>query len=127
MTSPWKRHGTPDAQRTYLALASSIPAKRVTDAGKMFRGSRQVRKQLAGAQGLIGFSLLARPFKKQYATLSVWESEDALQAFVHENPHEGLMGEIGPLLAAAKFVRWETSGAEAHPSWHDALVRLGID
>ena len=124
MKSPWKRYETPDPGSTCLVLASSIPARRVGAAGKMFRGSRQVRKQLASAEGLVGFSLLARPFKKQYATLSVWRDQAALDAFVAANPHHELMQSLRPEMGETRFITWEASAADARPSWKDALERL---
>jgi len=123
MKSPWKQQKSPDPNRTYLVLASSIPARRVGAAGKMFRGSRKVRKQLAATPGLVGFSLLARPLKKQYATLSVWEDQAALDAFAARTPHVELMRSLRPEMRETRFLTWETSGAD-RPRWKDALARL---
>lgn len=122
--SRWKTFAATDSEREYLVLASSIPAKRVSSAARMFRGARAVRRQLADAKGLIGFSLLAKPLTKQYATLSVWESEAALDAFVRQSPHEALMRSLGPEMAETRFVRWHVPGSDAHPRWDDALERL---
>ena len=122
--SPWKTFATADPEREYLVLASSIPAKRVSAAARMFRGAQAVKRQLANAEGLIGFSLLAKPLTKQYATLSVWESEAALDAFVRQNPHGELMNALRPHMGETRFVRWHVPGTDAHPSWDDALERL---
>jgi heme-degrading monooxygenase HmoA len=51
----------------------------------------QVAKQLATADGLLGYSLLARPLSKRFWTLSVWKNEDALRAFVQHPPHGSIM------------------------------------
>ncbi len=122
--SPWKTFATMDAEREYLVLASSIPAKRVSSAPRMFRGAQAVRRQLAQADGLIGFSLLAKPFTKQYATLSVWESQGALDAFVRQQPHAELMKALRPSMGDTRFVTWHVSGSGERPKWDDALERL---
>ena len=124
MKSPWKSTGTLDPDREYVVLASAIPAKSRRSTWRMFKGSSAVRKQLGSTDGVVGFSMLARPFTKEYATLSVWRDEAALSAFVGTEPHRALMAlssEMGP----TKFVRWTINGADGRPSWDDALDRLG--
>jgi hypothetical protein len=71
MKSPRKWVDAPEPEREYLVLASSIPPKSRRPTWRLFRGARAVRKQLGVTDGVIGFSLLARPLRKQYATLSV--------------------------------------------------------
>ena len=105
-------------------LASSIPPKSVASTGRMFRGSRLVRRQLLAADGVLGFSMLAEPHRKRYATLSVWRDEDALDAFAGTAPHAQLMAALAPAMDEPKFVRWTISGSNGRPSWTDALARL---
>jgi hypothetical protein len=83
-----------------------------------------VRKQLGHTDGVIGFALLARPVRKQYATLSVWDGEDALARFAGAQPHQDLMQTLAPAMEPTTFVRWTMSGADGRPSWEDALRRL---
>ena len=113
-----------EVDREYVALASSIPPLSRSSTGKLFRGAMAVRKQLAGTDGVVGFSLLAQPWRKYYATLSVWENEAALAAFVAARPHTELMGQLKAEMGQTKFVRWTLKGSEGNPSWSDALRRL---
>ena len=124
MKSPWKSSAALDPAAEYLVLASLIPPRSRRSTWRLFQGSRSVGKQLKGAEGLIGFSLLARPIRKQYATLSVWRDEAALSAFSAGEPHRRLMRDLAPKMGPTKFVRWEISGASGRPSWTDALDRL---
>ena len=114
---------TPDAE--YLVLASSIPPKSVTSTWKLFRGSRAVRRQLLATDGVLGFSMLAEPLRKHYATLSVWRDEAALEAFAGAHPHDRLMKDLAPAMGETTFIRWTISGIDGPPSWRDALARLG--
>ena len=91
MKSPWKWMKPPEPDGEYLVLASSIPPVSRSSTGRLFRGSSAVRKQLAGTEGVVGFSMLARPWRKQYATLSVWADDRALATFAGESPHRDLM------------------------------------
>lgn len=90
----------------------------------MFRGAIAVRRQLAQSDGIVGFSLLAQPLRKRYATLSVWTDDAALGAFAGAQPHQSLMGTLAPEMGPTKFVRWSIRGADGRPSWNDALARL---
>lgn len=112
----------PDAK--YLVLASSIPPRNVTSTWKLFRGSRAVRRQLLGSDGVMGFSMLAEPLTRHWATLSVWRDEAALDAFAGARPHDQLMADLAPAMGPTKFVRWTIKGADGPPSWASALERL---
>lgn len=125
MKSPWKSMQPMEPDCEYLVLASSIPPRSRSSTRALFRGARAVRKQLATTDGVLGFSLLARPLRKQYATLSVWEDEPALAAFAGQTPHRELMASLAPQMTATKFVRWTIRGHDGRPSWSDALRRLG--
>ncbi|MDQ6909638.1 MAG: hypothetical protein M3Z84_02455 [Actinomycetota bacterium] len=125
MKSPWKSITALEADREYVVLASSIPPVSRSSTRRLFQGASAVRKQLARTEGVVGFSLLARPLRKQYATLSVWVDERALDAFTHETPHQTLMANLAPEMGPTKFVRWNITGSDGLPSWGDALQRLG--
>jgi len=124
MKSPWKELSKLEPGTEYLVLASSIPPKSMASTWKLFRGSRVVRRQLLGTDGGLGFSMLAEPVRKNYATLSVWRDATALDAFAVAQPHQQLMRELAPAMGATKFVRWTISGADGVPSWSEALERL---
>jgi len=124
MKSPWKSMKPLDPDHEYLVLASSIPARSIKSTPRLFRGASAVRKQLAGTDGVTGFSLLARPLRKQYATLSVWVDEAALAAFAGGSPHRELMADLAPEMAATKFVRWTIKGSDGQPTWSEAFKRL---
>jgi hypothetical protein len=124
MKSRWKWSVSLEHEREYLVLASSIPPTSRRSTWRLFRGASAVRKQLAVTDGVIGFSLLARPLRKQYATLSVWTGEDTLAKFADANPHRDLTRKLVAEMGPTKFVRWTIRGAEGQPSWDDALQRL---
>ncbi|MBI1843176.1 MAG: DUF3291 domain-containing protein [Actinobacteria bacterium] len=113
-----------EPDREYLVLASLIPPTSRSSTGRLFRGAGEVRKQLSATQGVVGFSLLARPVRKQYATLSIWEDEASLGAFAASKPHGELMASLSPEMAPTSFVRWTIKGSQGRPSWSEALRRL---
>jgi hypothetical protein len=123
--SPWKSIKALEPDREYVVLASSIPPLSRSSTRRLFNGASAVRKQLASTEGVVGFSLLARPLRKQYATLSIWVDEGALAAFSDTSPHRELMTDLSPEMGATTFVRWTISGSDGRPSWSEALRRLG--
>ena len=124
MRSPWKRLAPMDPDAEYLVLASSIPARRYSSTPRLFKGANATMRQLRDSEGLVGFSLLARPATKRYATLSVWRDEAALQSFARAQPHGDLMRALAPEMGETKFLRWSIRGSDGRPSWRDALRRL---
>ncbi|MDQ6614413.1 MAG: hypothetical protein M3083_06635, partial [Actinomycetota bacterium] len=87
MKSPWKSMQTFLPDREYVVLATSIPPVSRSSTLRLFKGASSVRKQLASTSGVVGFSTMARPWQKQYATLSVWTDEQSLATFASSNPH----------------------------------------
>lgn len=125
MRSSWKRLQDLDPDVEYLVLASRIPPKSIRSTHKLFAGARAVRKQLVSTDGVVGFALLAEPFAKHYATLSVWRDQAALDAFANAEPHRHYMSDLRPEMADTTFVTWTIRGADGVPSWDEALERLG--
>ena len=124
MKTPWKTLERLEPDSEYLVLATRLPPLGRSSTLRLARGAGQVRKQLSKTDGVMGFSLVARPWRKDYATLSVWRSDEALDAFVAQEPHAALVASLSPLLAPTTFVRWTMQGSEGKPSWTDAFRRM---
>ena len=108
-------------------MASHLPLKRITSTIRFFRGVAAIRKQLATAPGLIGYTLRAKPLARDYWTLSVWQDEKTLHEFMRTPPHAGLMTSLRPLMGPTKFTTWEITAADGRPSMAGALQRLKTD
>jgi hypothetical protein len=98
--------------------------KRFSATVRFGRRATQVRRQLASASGLIGYSLKAKPVARMYWTLSAWNDEEALQTFVEQSPHLEVMSALVPDMGPTRFVRWSVTGSQLPPSWPEALERL---
>ena len=121
---PWTARAQMEPGTGYLVMASYLPLKRITATVRFFRGVSAVRKQLATADGLIGYTLRARPLARDYWTLSVWKDDGALREFMRTPPHVQLMTSLKPLMGRTKFVTWTISAADGHPSMAGALEHL---
>src|SRR5712692_5113202 len=58
--TPWRTFGSPDPNGDFVALLTYLPLKSYWRVPSFFY-TAQVARQLASAQGLLGYSVLARP------------------------------------------------------------------
>jgi len=121
---PWTAAGEMEPGREYVVMASHLPLRSLTSTVRFFRAVAAIRKQLRSAEGLVGYTLRAKPLARKYWTLSVWNDRDALAQFMRTPPHIGIMSSLKPLMAPTRFVQWQITAAEGRPSWSDALERL---
>jgi quinol monooxygenase YgiN len=122
--SPWRTFGPPDPNSDSVALLSYLPLRTYWRVPAFLLYTAQVVKQLASAQGLLGYSVLARPLSKRFWTLSAWKDEAALRAFVQHTPHVRLMAALAPHMGETKFVRWTVKDFQLPVRWDDALRRF---
>jgi quinol monooxygenase YgiN len=121
---PWRALGEPQPEREYLVLLTFLPLRRLSKLPRFFAYVRKIRRQLdAGPEGLIGYSLLAKPVRSNYWTLSVWEDAAALGRFIQESPHRDAMEELPKVLSGFRTTRWTSPGNAVPPGWSDALTR----
>lgn len=124
MDLPWTTRAAMQPGTEYLVMASHLPLRRISGTARFFRAVSAIRRQLGTADGLIGYTLRAKPLARDYWTLSVWQDETTLRAFMRTPPHAGLMSSLRPLMGPTKFITWHVSAADGRPSLADALRRL---
>jgi heme-degrading monooxygenase HmoA len=108
----------------YVVMASHLPLRKVSSTVRFFRAVNAVRGQLADTDGLVGYTLRAKPLSRDYWTLSVWKDRDALTEFMRTSPHVGIMTSLKPLMEPTKFIYWSIKGSDGRPDFTDALKRL---
>ena len=124
--SPWRTFGSLEPERDCVALLSYLPLKSYWRIPIFLFYTMQVVKQLASAEGVLGYSVLARPLSKQFWTLSTWKDDAALRTFVQYPPHLHIMTALAPHMGETKFVRWTVKGSELPLRWDDALRRFPL-
>src|SRR2546425_31418 len=67
--TPWRIFGSPNPNGDFVALLSYLPLKSYWRVFPFVIHTAQVVKQLASADALLGYSLLARPLSKRSCTL----------------------------------------------------------
>lgn len=122
--SPWRAFLSPDPAGDYLGLLSYLALKSYWRMPLFFFFTAQIAKQLASAEGLLGYSVLTHPLFKRFWTLSAWKDDAALYAFVRRPPHAHIMTKLAPDMERTNFLRWTVRGSQLPLRWDDALRRF---
>jgi hypothetical protein len=123
-TLPWTSTGEVDATHDYVVMASRLPLARYRDIFGFLRASMEIRRQLAAADGLVGYGLDARLLRRTFWTLSVWRDDDALATFARSDPHDRHVRRIRPHMKPSTFVTWIVPGAQLPMTWSQARRRV---
>jgi hypothetical protein len=121
---PWTKIVAPEPDREYVAMASQLPLTRYRSIPSFLSATIAIRNQLSHADGLIGYALDAKLLRKTFWTVSVWESQEALQRFNHTDPHHARVERIRAGMQPTAFVFWSTPGSALPIAWDDARRRL---
>jgi heme-degrading monooxygenase HmoA len=121
---PWRTFTevSPDAE--VVVMASRLPLRSHRSTPGFIRDTQRVMKQLGSAEGLVGYSLLARLPAKTFFTLSAWRNETDLRAFHLALPHADVMKRLRVQMEPTTFTYWKVAGSALPVSWDEAFERL---
>lgn len=105
-------------------LTSTLPLKSYRDVPRFLRWTSRIRKQLATAEGAVGYSLDAHLLRKTFYTLSAWSSADAMNTFVRSGHHADMLADMAGRLGEPQFVESTATPAELPLDWDAAKQRL---
>lgn len=121
--TPWKSLSEPESDREYIVVLTHLPVGRLSKLPRFLSYTRKIQKQLdAAPDGLIGYSLLAKPLSSNYWTLSAWRDREALFGFLRTAPHSEAMADLPQIFSGFKADRWTVIGRDLPPGWDDALA-----
>jgi hypothetical protein len=84
-------------------MASYLPLKRRRSVQGFLRNTLAIRRQLASADGLVGYGLDADLAKAAFWTLSVWKTQEHLDAFALSDPHRTIIERLRPMMGQTRF------------------------
>ncbi|MEV0981357.1 DUF3291 domain-containing protein [Streptomyces sp. NPDC049915] len=124
-TLPWT---TPNEPRpgvtTALVMASRLEVRSLKDVPRFFLQSLAAWKQVRGAQGALGASLIADPLRRTFWTLSAWESREQLYAYAKAEPHHTIVKGLRSTMRQSVFTFWEVPVGQLPITWADAKRRI---
>jgi hypothetical protein len=121
---PWRTVATPQPAQDYLVLASLLPLRTYRTIPWFLGLTLSVVRQLEQTEGLSGYSLLAQPLKRTFWTLSAWNGQAELAAFVATVPHSSVMTRLRPHMGRTRFATWTVPGSALPIPWPSAIDRL---
>lgn len=124
-TLPWTIPNKPrPGVTTALVMASRLEVRSLKDVPRFFLRSLVAWKQVRGAEGALGASLIAQPLRRTFWTLSAWESREQLYTYAATDPHNSIMKSLRPTMRGSTFTFWEVPVAELPITWADAKGHL---
>ncbi|MEU1418883.1 DUF3291 domain-containing protein [Kitasatospora sp. NPDC005751] len=123
-TIPWitPHPATPGTQA--VVMASRFEVHSLGDVPRFLLKSYAVWRQIQSAPGALGASLIARPTKRTFYTLSAWESQQALQDFARAEPHRSIMTGLRSTMRESVFTYWQAPVEQLPVGWPEAHRRL---
>jgi quinol monooxygenase YgiN len=109
---PWVEREKPGPERQYLAMASRLPLRSYLSVPGFLRDTMAIRRQLAGADGLVGYALFAELGRKTFWTFSVWRDQESLDSFARGEPHRTIIKRLSPLMGKTNFKSFPIDGSE---------------
>ncbi|MEU9046855.1 MULTISPECIES: DUF3291 domain-containing protein [unclassified Kitasatospora] len=126
-TLPWITPNPATPGTSAVVMASRFEVRSLADVPRFFVKSLAVWRQLRRAPGALGASLIARPLRRTFYTLSAWESREALNAFAAAEPHRSVMRGLRDTTKEATFTFWPTPVEQLPIPWADAHARLDAE
>src|SRR5260370_23248910 len=115
---PWTQRRAVDPGRTYLAMASRLPLRRRRSIPGFLRDTAAIRRQLARADGMVGYALDAELARKTFWTFSVWEDQARLDAFASSDPHRAIIRRLRPPLGPTRLELVQLPGSDLPLPWN---------
>jgi heme-degrading monooxygenase HmoA len=117
---PWVQREKIDPAASYQAMASFLPLTRHRSIPGFLADALAIRRQLARAEGLVGYALDAELARKTFWTFSVWKSRADLDRFARSDPHQKIINRLRPHMGESRFEFWSVPG-ETLPMTRDQM------
>ncbi|MFJ8109658.1 DUF3291 domain-containing protein [Streptomyces sp. NPDC096132] len=123
-TLRWTTVSTPAPDTEAFVMASRLEVRSLNDVPRFFLKSLAAWKQVSGAPGAYGASLIAEPLKRTFWTLSAWEDKEALYTYARTEPHRSIMNGLRSTMKDSVFTFWQVPATDLPIDWTDARRRL---
>jgi heme-degrading monooxygenase HmoA len=121
---PWIQLSEPQTGATFVVMASRLPLRSYRRIPSFLRATWRIRRQLATADGLVGYSLDAKIASKTFWTLSAWRDQAALDSFARSEPHRALTTATRLHMNPTTFVTWATTASDIPVPWKTARAQV---
>lgn len=121
---PWVQRERIDPAVSYQVMASYLPLKRHRSIPGFLADTLAIRRQLAEAEGLVGYSLDAELTSKTFWTFSVWKSRADLDGFARSDPHQRIIKKLAARMGETRFAFLSLPGEALPMTWDQRKAPL---
>jgi hypothetical protein len=119
---PWVQRQPVESDRSYVVMASRLPLRSYRFIPGFLADTLRLRRQLAGANGLVGYALNAQLRAKTFWTYSVWVDRESLEAFAGGEPHRRITQRLRPRMHETRFDFVTVPGADIASTWDQRMA-----
>ena len=119
---PWVQRQPVEPDRRYVVMASRLPLRSYRFIPGFLADTLRLRRQLAGANGLVGYALNAQLTAKTFWTYSVWVDRESLEAFAAAEPHRRITQRLRPRMEETRFDFVTVPGADVARTWEERMA-----
>ena len=113
-----------DQTPEYVVVVTDLKLNHWWNLRKFITLVNRVSEQMDATPGVISRRLKANYLKLRFSTLSVWESEGALAAFIPTGAHRAAVASTPEISRTGlASLRWRTDDPDA-VTWEEAFARL---
>jgi hypothetical protein len=98
-------------------MASRLPLKHRRSIPGFLRHTLAIRRQLARADGLVGYALDSELARKTFWTFGVWQDQASLDAFAAADPHRAIIRRLRPLMSQTRFEFFQVPRSDLPLTW----------
>ena len=123
LTIPWTS-SKDRAPTPTLTQISRLELARARDVPGFLIAALRIRRVALRTPGNGGISLRAQPLRRTFWTLSTWNDDDSIGAFMRSDVHRAAMVAYRDRMAGSHFHTWSAADpSTSKPSWVDARRR----
>ena len=121
---PWKSVQPIQPEATYVVTITKLPLRSHRRIPRIMRDTWRIVRQLGRSDGLVGYALKADLIHKTFWTMSAWNDDAALAAFVRSDVHRAAMTALAPHMDGPRIQTFTLPGSEVPPTWRDVAENL---
>jgi heme-degrading monooxygenase HmoA len=119
---PWVQRQPIEPDRRYAVMASRLPLKAYRFTPGFLVDTWRIRRQLAEADGLVGYGLNAQLTAKTFWTYSVWADRESLEAFAAADPHRRITQGLRARMLETRFDFLTVLGTDIARTWDQRMA-----
>jgi quinol monooxygenase YgiN len=123
-TMPWSPVAPVNPSTDYLIMATRFTVVHRHDLARVLAATNTLWSGFGRTPGLIGYSLSSSVIRGTLATLSAWENQDTMHAFVRGPAHQEVIARTRERLRESTITSWQAAGADVPPDWATAEREL---